>query len=74
MSTTFMKMPPALRLERVGDLPARQHIVPAAICGASNGCSNSHFGPSGCHIVMAGLVPAIHRGTVLRGWPEQVWP
>jgi hypothetical protein len=36
--------------------------------------SNSHFGPSGCHIVMAGLVPAIHRGTVLRGWPEQVRP
>src|ERR1019366_7582230 len=37
MSTTFMKMPPALRPERVGDLPARQHIVPAAICGANNG-------------------------------------
>jgi hypothetical protein len=36
--------------------------------------SNSHFGPSSCHIVMAGLVPAIHRGTVLRGWPEQVRP
>jgi hypothetical protein len=36
--------------------------------------SNSHFGPSGCHIVMAGLVPAIQRGTVLRGWPEQVRP
>src|ERR1019366_9663569 len=42
--------------------------------------TNSHFGPSSCHIVMAGppgqvpggmLVPAIHRGTVLRGWPEQ---
>ena len=40
--------------------------------------SNSHFGPSGCHIVMAvpGLVSgtAIHRGTVLWGWPEQVRP
>jgi hypothetical protein len=38
----------------------------------SSSTSNSHFGPSGCHIVMAGLVPAIHRGTVLRGWPELI--